>query len=125
MARVTKVLADANINIRWVTVATSEGFGVIKFLVDKPETAFQRLRTEGLPVTSVEVLAIEMADRPGGLYQVADCLARNRINLENSSGFVLNNRAVLLIEVKDLAAATAALEAGQLKLLSEQETLGL
>jgi hypothetical protein len=45
--------------------------------------------------------------------------------LENSSGFVLNNRAVLLIEVKDLAAATAALEAGQLKLLSEQETLGL
>lgn len=30
MARVTKVLADAGVNIRWMTIATSESFGVIK-----------------------------------------------------------------------------------------------
>jgi hypothetical protein len=35
MARITRVLADAGVNIRWVTIATNETLGVIKFLVDK------------------------------------------------------------------------------------------
>ena len=39
MARITKVLAAADINIRWVTIATNESVGVIKFLVDKCDLA--------------------------------------------------------------------------------------
>jgi hypothetical protein len=125
MANITRVLADAGVNIRWVTIATNETLGVIKFLVDKPDLAHKCLREKGLTVSLVEVLAIEVQDRPGGLYAVADCLRQNRINVENSSGFVSNNRAVLLIEVQDAAAATRILAAQPLRLLSQEEILTL
>jgi hypothetical protein len=125
MARITRVLADADINIRWVTIATNESLGVIKFLVDKCDLAYQRLHEKGWTVSLVEVLAIEVDDRPGGLHAVADCLARNQINVENSSGFVSHNRAVLLIEVQDVARARQTLANQGLRLLSQEEILKL
>ena len=125
MARITRVLADAGVNIRWVTIATDETLGVIKFLVDKPDLAYQRLHEQGWTVSRLEVLAIEVEDKPGGLHAVADCLSRNQINVENSSGFVSNNRAVLLIEVQDVAAARRVLAKQPLRLLSSEEILTL
>ena len=38
-ARITKILADAGVNICWVTIANSGSFGVMKFLVDKLDPA--------------------------------------------------------------------------------------
>jgi hypothetical protein len=125
MARVTQVLAEAHVNIRWVTIATSGPFGVIKLLVDKCEEAYQGLKQSGFPVSWVEVLAVEVPDKPGGLHAVAQCLSEGRINLENSSGFVSNRRAVLLIELKDLTQAQLVLEQRGLKLLTQTEMLNL
>jgi hypothetical protein len=125
MSRITQVLADADINIRWVTIATDESLGVIKFLVDKCDLAYNRLHEKGWTASLVEVLAIDVEDRPGGLHAVADCLARNQINVENSSGFVSHNRAVLLIEVQDVARARQTLVSQGLRLLSQEEILKL
>jgi len=125
MARITKILADANINIRWMTIATSETFGVLKVLVDKCDLAHQSLKQHGFTVSLVEVLAVEVEDKPGGLYAVADCLTRNKVNVENSSGIIFGKRAVLLIEVKDLAQARQVLEKHKFRLLSQEEMLGL
>jgi hypothetical protein len=125
MARVTKVVADAGANIRWVTIATSETFGVIKFLVDRPGPTLQRLREQGFTASLVEVLAIEVEDRPGGLHRVADILAQNQVNVQNSSGFVAGGKAVLLVEVDDLAHARAVLEGQGLRLLTQEEVLTL
>jgi hypothetical protein len=125
MERITKDLADAGVNIRWVTIATDELLGVIKFLVDKCDLAYRKLHAAGWTVSLVEVLAIVVEDKPGGLHAVADCLARSKINVENSSGFVSNNRAVLLIEVADVAQAKAILAKQHVRLLSEEEILKL
>jgi len=123
MARITKILADAGINIRWVTIATSETFGVLKVLVDKCDLACQSLKQHGFTVSLVEVLAVEVEDKPGGLHAVADCLTRNKVNIENSSGFISGKRAVLLIEVKDLDRARQVLEKHKFRLLTQEEIL--
>lgn len=125
MARITQVLVDAGVNIRWVTFATSERFGVIKVLVDKTGPASRALQEQGWTVSLVDVLAVEVPDKPGGLHSVVDHLTRHRINVENASGFVANNRAVLLIEVKDLAPARKTLAQGKFHLLSQQDMLRL
>jgi hypothetical protein len=125
MERITKVIADAGINIRWVTIATSETFGVLKMLVDKCDLACQSLKQQGFTVSLVEVLAVEVEDKPGGLHAVSDCLTRNNVNIENSSGFISGKRAVLLIEVKDIAQARQVLEKNKFRLLSQEEILGL
>ena len=38
-ARITKIIADAGVNIRWVTIASSGPFGVMKLLVNQCEAA--------------------------------------------------------------------------------------
>ena len=124
-ARITKILADNGVNICWVTIANSGSFGVMKFLVDNPERAIQALNSHGLMVSPLEVLVIEVPNKPGTLQQVADVLGRHNINLANCSGFVANNRAILVIEVAELEQARAVLEQEGFKVISRQEMLRL
>jgi len=124
-ARITKLLADARVNICWVTIANSGSFGVMKFLVDQRDPAVRALKDKGLMVSLLEVLAVEVPDQPGSLQAVADLLGRNHINPDNCSGFVANNRAILLIEVHELAQARALLEKQGLRLLTQEEMLRL
>ncbi|HEY9173763.1 MAG TPA: ACT domain-containing protein [Verrucomicrobiae bacterium] len=124
-ARLTKILADANINIRWVTVASIGAFGVMKFLVNDSDLAYQALKHEGYVATLVEVLAAEVPDQPGSLHAVANCLAEHKINLDNTSGFVAGNRAVLIIEVQNVAEARVALQAQKFRALTQKELLSL
>ena len=83
------------------------------------------LKKQGLMVSLLEVLAVEVPDKPGSLQAVADLLGRNNINLDNCSGFVANNRAILVIEVHQLAQARAILEKQGLRLLTQEEMLRL
>ena len=59
VAHFTKILANANINIRWLAVASTGPFGVMKFLVSDPEMAYQALKHEGFVAKLVDALAIE------------------------------------------------------------------
>jgi hypothetical protein len=124
-ARITKALAEAGVNLRWVTIATSEKFGVMKFLVDKLELAQESLKQKGLAVSTLEVLAVEVKDQPGALQAVAELLARHHLNVENVSGFVANNRAILVLEVHDVPKARAVLQKQGLALLTQEEMLNL
>lgn len=124
-ARITKILADANVDLRWVTIANSGSFGVMKFLVDKLESGLKALRDQGLMVSLLEVLVVETPNRPGALQSVADLLGRNQVNLVNCSGFVANNRAILILEVQELALARAVLENAGLRPMTQEEMLRL
>jgi len=124
-ATITKLLADAGVNICWVTIANSGSFGVMKFLVDRHDLAVRALKENGLMVSDLEVLAVEVPDKPGSLQAVVDVLGRNSINLDNCSDYVANNRAFLVIEVHQIAQARTILEKQGLHLLSQEEMLKL
>jgi hypothetical protein len=124
-ARITRILAEARVNIRWVTIANTGKFGVMKFLVDQCDIAVQALRQKGLTASLVEVLALEVKDQPGALHGVAEALARVGINVENISGFVANRRAVLVAELADVPRARALFEKQGLPILGEEQMLSL
>jgi hypothetical protein len=124
-ALVTKLLADAHVNIRWVTIANSGPFGVMKFLVDDQERAHAALKQHGLVVSFLDVLPVEVDDVPGSLQRVAECLARSRVNLDNVGGFVANRRAIAIIETHETDRARQALAAEGLRILTDEELLGL
>jgi hypothetical protein len=93
--------------------------------VDQAEPAVRALKEQGLMVSLLEVLAVEVPDKPGTLQAVAEVLGRNSINLDNCSGFVANNRAILVIEVHQIPQARDLLEQQGLRLLSQEEMLQL
>ena len=121
VAHFTKILASANINIRWLAVASTGPFGVMKFLVSDPEMACQALKHEGFVTKLVDALAIEVPDKPGGLHAVADCLASHNINLDNASGFITNNRAIMVLEVPGVAKARDVLQKQGFRVLAQKE----
>ncbi len=125
VARVTEILFRANINIHCVNVASSGAFGVMKLLVNDPVLACRALQKEGFAATLTVVLAVEMPDRPGALHTVANCLAAHQINLCNTSGFVANQRAILVIEVENPARAGEVLSKEGLRVLTQKEALAV
>ncbi|MGO8836889.1 MAG: ACT domain-containing protein [Limisphaerales bacterium] len=121
VAHFTKILANANINIRWVAVASSGPFGVMKFLVSDPALAYSALKHEGYVAKLVDALAVEVPDKPGGLHAVAELLAQNNINLDNASGFIANNRAIMVLEVPDVARARDLLARQGIRSLTQEQ----
>ena len=99
--------------------------GVMRFLVDQRDAALRALKDKGVMVSLVEALAVEVPDKPGSLQAVADLLGRSNINLDNCSGFVVQNRAILIIEVHAIAQARAVLEQQGFRLLTQEEMLRL
>ena len=121
--RIAEILAHTDINIRAITIASGEDYGIIKLLVDKPRQAADTLRDEGLSVALNDVLAAEMTDNPGGLSLLLQALAEHEINIEDAYGFVIDSghRAVLVVRVQNALRAAKILADGNVKLLREQE----
>jgi len=104
LAKVTRILKKGKINIRAMTISTSDAFGVINALVDNPESARALLEKEGLTVSLKEVIAVVIEDKPGGLDSLIQLLFEKGINIENAYGFVLESRkkAVFVVDVDQL-----------------------
>lgn len=117
LTKITKVLADVGVNILAISIASSNGFGVLKFIVDDCNLAYQKLKEKGFTVSLNEVLAIEMIDRPGGLYDVASILSKKKINVENAYVLILESRkkAYLVVDVNDIEKAKKLLKNSKLR----------
>ena len=121
--RITEILTREKINIRAITIASSNKYGVIKILVNDPEKAFQILKERGLSVALNPVLVVEMEDRPGGLHKVARIIKKHKINVEDACGFVIEpgKRAVLVMEVKNIEEIEKTLLSENIHLLSKED----
>ncbi|MBN2282474.1 MAG: ACT domain-containing protein [Deltaproteobacteria bacterium] len=104
LAKITKLLAKAKINIRAISISSSDAFGVINMLVDDPERARSALTEGGLTANLKPVIAVVIEDKPGGLDRLITLLADKNINIENAYGFVLESwkKAVFVIDVEQI-----------------------
>jgi hypothetical protein len=125
--RVTEILTKAKVNIRAFTVMGTYEYGVMKFLVDKPETALEALKTQGISAQKREILAVLMDDRPGGLHRVAKVFGQRKINVEDAYGFVIEDkkRAVLVVDVEKIAEAEKILREEGIATLTDEEIYSL
>ena len=119
LAKVTGILRKGKINIRAITIATSDVFGVINALVDDPKSARSILESEGLTVSMKEVIAVVLEDKPGGLDRLVQLLFDNGINVENAYGFVLEShkKAIFVIDVDQLEKTQEVLKEAGLETL--------
>lgn len=112
LERITQVLAEEKINILGFSIVSMKDFGVIKFLVDKPNLAYQKFIEKNFIAAKVQALGIELEDRPGGLYQVVKIISSKGINIESALVYVAETRkkAYFVFEVENLEEAWEALK---------------
>lgn len=127
LAAVTRTLADANINIRALSIADTSDFGILRLIVDKPDLAFRVLHDNSFTVSTTEVIAVEMPDQPGGLADVLQILDTKAINLEYLYAFVgqANHKALNIFRVEQIDLAIEVLTKNGIKLLSGEEVYAL
>jgi len=127
LERLTEVLLEEGVNIRAVTIAGSEDFGVIKLLVDDPDSAHRALEREGFSAFLKDIIAVVMDDRPGGLHRVCRALGEKGVNIEDAYGFVVKDRetAILVVEVEKIPEAEKILAAAGFEILSDEELYSL
>lgn len=88
LADVTKTLGDAQVNIRALSLADTSDFGILRLIVDKTDIAKQSLKDKGFTVSKTEVVAVEVPDRPLGLYGILQVLEQSSVNVEYMYAFV-------------------------------------
>jgi hypothetical protein len=123
LAEVTHCLAQAGVNIRALSLAETIDYGVLRLIVNKPKEAKGALTKAGFTVTETEVIAVEMADRPGALAETVDMLTGRGLNIEYCYAFVgkRGDNAVVIFRIDDAPGAIAALRDGGARLLSAAE----
>ena len=88
LAEITRILGDAGINIRALSLADTSDFGILRLIVNDVEAAKTVLKEKGFTVNKTEVVVVEVPDRPGGLSSLLQTLDANQINVEYMYAFV-------------------------------------
>ena len=109
-----EVLTKAQINLVTLSLADTAQFGILRLIIQDWQKAKTVLEKAGCVVKVTEVLAIEVADRPGGLGQILEIVDRAGLNIEYMYAFAekRGDRALLVFRFTDPDAALQVLQAG-------------
>lgn len=115
LAEVLGVLNEHDVNLRAMAVADTSDFGILRLVVNEPDKVERVLRGANFAVKITPVLAMKIADHPGGLLDEITKLTAANINIEYVYAFAIATRdgARVVLKVDDLEKAEKVLrEAG-------------
>lgn len=120
MAEVTEVLAEANIDIRAISVADTRDFGILRVIVDKPKEAVEALKAHGMTVTLTKVIAVGIDDKPGAFSKAVRLLSNEGFDVEYMYAFISRDKgkAYVIIRLDNGQKAAEALHANGFEILS-------
>ena len=120
---VCQVLKDHQINIRTLSLADTQQFGILRLLVKEHEKARAALEAAGFIVKSTDVLALPVSDRPGGLADILNVLDRNQMSVEYMYAFTFgrSESAVMVFRFEEPEKALQVLTEAGVPAVSEIE----
>ncbi len=123
LADVAGVLADAGVNIRALSLADTTDFGILRLIVDDTTKAKEVLKEHGFTVGRTEVIAVEVADRPGGLAHILNTMKNASINVEYMYAFVQKSggHAIIIFRFDELEKAIDVLQQAGVRILPGEE----
>ena len=123
LVSITDTLAANNVNIRALSIADTEDFGILRLIVNDNETALKALTEQGYLIKTTDVVGVKIGDAPGKLSKALAVLDKAQINMEYLYAFMsrTEKHAYMVLRVADNAAAEAALEADGFHLITDAD----
>ncbi len=120
---ITDTLARHNVNIRALSIADTQDFGILRLIVNDTDTALKTLADEGYLIKTTDVVGVKIGDQPGKLSMALNVLDQNNINMEYLYAFMsrTEKHAYVVLRVADNAAAETALEAAGFHLITDPD----
>lgn len=118
---ITRTIADAGVDIRALSVADTQDFGILRLIVSDIEKARQALNEDNCVVSVTQVIGVAVPDKPGGLADVLKILKDAEINVEYVYAFITisGQNACVVLRVGDNEKAIKILSDAGVTLLSE------
>ena len=117
LAAFTKVLREHNIDMRALSIAETPDFGILRIIVNDTYKAACVLKEAEYIFSITPVLAVEVPDEAGSLYEIVQILGDNKINLEYTYAFITRKRG----RVEDNDKAIDVLEKHGIHIVSQEE----
>ena len=109
LGEVCKALGAHDINIHGMSISDTVDHAVVRLVVDDPRKAIHVLGEHGALVVESDVLAVNLADKPGALAKLASKFARGKINIEYAYGTSGGGQATVYVRVSDMKKAVQLL----------------
>lgn len=121
LADVVDVLARNAIDIRALSLADQTDFGILRLIVNDTDRASSALKDAGFTVRKTPVVAVQIADRPGGLAVTLNAL--RGIDVEYMYAYVRKSgeHAVVVFRFEDLERAVETLRKAGAKILEAED----
>ena len=117
----TEVLAAHNINIRALSLAETNEFGIVRMLVNDVFEATTVLKENNFVATLTPVLAYAIADEAGDLNKLLQKFSAANVNIEYMYAFAGKERAYMIFRVNDTKKAESLPQSKGLKSLTQEE----
>ena len=127
LSELTNVLATHNINIRAISLADTNDFGIARIIVDNVEQVMGALERSHYIVKSTPVIAVEIPDEAGSLNKILKILADNGRNVEYMYGFTgrKSGSAYMIIRCTDVPETERVCEKNGIRMVSQDELVNL
>ena len=126
LARILEILSEQGINIVTLMIADTSDFGVIRMLTSDSDKAAQVLRDHQFTCSVTDVLALEVDDKPGALYEVLNTVLEAGLNIEYMYTFNEKRRdkMVMIFRFDPIEPAGRVLEATGYCVVHRSDILG-
>ena len=123
MVSVTDILSQNNINIRALSIAETQNFGILRLIVNDNETAVKALEEKDYMIKAIDVVGVKIGDAPGKLTAALDVLDKADINVEYLYAFMTRTEkhAYVVLRVEDNVAAESVLEKAGFHLITDAD----
>ena len=103
LAEFTRLLEQNQIDMRALSIADTQDFGILRLIVDDPYDTVNVAKDAGYICAVTPVLAIEIPDKPGSLVKMLSALGEAGINVEYTYAFITRNKdlAYMIFRVND------------------------
>ena len=112
LVAVASALSNAGVDVRALSLADTQDFGVLRMIVEDTDKAKKALTEAGFVSSITEVLAAEVPDEPGAMSHILEKIAETGLNIEYMYAFVSpkNKKAYIVLRIKDIDGALVTLK---------------
>lgn len=127
LVAITDALAKNGVNIRALSIADTQDFGILRLIVTDYDKAEKTLIDGGFLVKSALVVGVKIGDEPGKLSKALGVLDEKQINVEYLYAFMsrTEKHAYVVLRVADNDSAEVALEDAGFHLISDADVCKL
>lgn len=111
LLEVTKILSENQVDLRAINIAETADYGLLRIIAADSDLAENVLKEAGLICTKTPVIAVAVPDKPGGLNDMLEILAKENIDVNYMYSIFghIDGLAYMILQLSDTQNAQSVL----------------